>query len=153
MRHSMQIIFEQLQCVYENPLKNAPHSIEETLRLSLIMQGHFQQEFYRKIIGFRLVCSTQSIIFPRPYTEGKLFRSLQNVLNNKQFSQDQVKMLVKNFLNSKSSEFYLWGIIKRLDKWWGLIQNNGEYTIDRNSFILKLSRNKLYYLWVNTIYS
>ena len=60
------------------------------------------------------------------------FRSLQNVLKNKKFSQEeQVKTFVENFLSSKPAEFYLRGINKLPDKWQQeMIQNNGEYIID-----------------------
>ena len=45
------------------------------------------------------------------------FYSLQNVLNDKRFSQeDQVKRFVENFLSSKPAEFYLIGINK-LPEW------------------------------------
>ena len=59
-----------------------------------------------------------------------LFPSLQKALKDKIFSQDQVKTFVENFLSSKSTEFYLRGINKLLDKWREVIQDNGEYPID-----------------------
>ena len=48
--------------------------------------------------------------------------------------KDQVKTFVENFLSSKSVIIYL-KEIKQPDKWQEVIQNNGEYTIDWNSFI------------------
>ena len=62
-----------------------------------------------------------------------IFRFLQNARNDKKFSkEDQVKMFGENFLSSKPAEIYLRGIDKQLVKWQELIQNNDEYTIDRN---------------------
>ena len=46
-----------------------------------------------------------------------LFHSLQNVLNDKRFSQkDQVRTFVENFLSSKPTEFYLSKIYELPDK-------------------------------------
>ena len=69
-------------------------------------------------------CSMPSTIFTRSYT--KWFTSC---FSQKDFSQDQVKTFVVNFLNSKLAEFYLRRINKLPDKWQDVIQNNGEYTI------------------------
>ena len=60
-----------------------------------------------------------------------LFHSLQNAVNDKIFSQeDLVKMFVENFLGSKPAEFYWRRINKLPDKLQELIQNNGKYTND-----------------------
>ena len=60
------IFSQQPQHVHENFLRNIPHSsIRETLRLSMITQGHIQQESRRENIWFRLVYSTRSTIFTR----------------------------------------------------------------------------------------
>ena len=53
----------------------------------------------------------------------------------KNFSQDQVKMFVENFLILKPSEFYLRGINKLLDRWQEVFQNVGKYNIDWNLFM------------------
>ena len=52
-----------------------------------------------------------------------LFCSLQNALNDKIFSQDQVKTFMEN-LSLKSAEFYKRGINKLPDKWQAVILNN-----------------------------
>ena len=51
-------------------------------------------------------------------------------------------MLVEN-LSTKPAEFYLKGIDNQPVKWQVWIQNNGEYTIGENVFIVYLSMNKL----------
>ena len=54
----------------------------------------------------------------------RLFRSLENAVNNK-----KALMFVENFLNSKPIKFYSRGINKLPDKCQEVIQNNGKYTI------------------------
>ena len=52
-----------------------------------------------------------------------------------------MKTFMENFLNSKPTEFFL-SVIKKLpNKWQEVIQNNSEYTIDLNEFIVM---NELY---------
>ena len=46
-----------------------------------------------------------------------LFPSLENVLKDKEFSQYQVKVFVKNLLSSKPTEVHLNGINELPDKW------------------------------------
>ena len=56
--------------------------------------------------------------------------------------EDQVKVFVENFLSLKPAEFYLRGINNLLDKWQEVIENNDEYIIDWNKFIVKLFMNE-----------
>ena len=53
-------------------------------------------------------------------------------------------MFVKNFLCSKSAEFYLRRINKRSYELQDVIQNNGKHNIDWNKFIVKLFMSQSY---------
>ena len=53
---------------------------------------------------------------------------------------------MKKFLSSKPAEFYLRGINKLADKGQVLVENNGEYTIYCNQFIVKSFMKKLYFI-------
>ena len=79
----------------------------------------------------------------RPCTKWfqSFFCSLRNGRNDKKISQDHVKMFVKNLLSSKQAELYLRGISKLPDKWQEEIQNNGKYSTEWNSFIVKLFKS------------
>ena len=75
-----------------------------------------------------------------------LFCSLQNVLNDIKFSQDQVKMRVEKIWSLKTVQFYSRRINKLLDKSQQLIQNNSKYTllIEIHSLFI--------YSWINHIF-
>ena len=73
--------------------------------------------------------------------------SLQNALNDKYFSQeDLVKSFLENFFCSQIVEFYLREINKQSDIWSVVIQNNGDFIIDWNDFIVKLIIKALYFI-------
>ena len=59
-------------------------------------------------------------------------------------------MFVEN-LSSKAAKFYL-RINKRPDKWQEVIQNDDEYTLDWNQFIVKLHFIKMEIIWLGLIY-
>ena len=103
--------------------------------ISMIMQDHIQLDSYKKkILDFWT-------LLPYPLYSQDLapndfhlffFYSLQNVLNDKNVSQDQVKTFVENFLSSKPVKFH-----KLPEKWQEVIQNNGKNTrlIEINSLL------------------
>ena len=121
----------------------------------MISQGHIQQESrMKKIMDFG-----KSVLLYTPYSTDvapsdiHLFRSLQNPVNDKNFSQeDQVKTFMENLLGLKPTEFYLRGNNKLLDKLREVNQNNGEYTIVWNLFIVELFMSKLYFTKTKIIY-
>ena len=97
------------------------------------MQVHIQQEPCRK----KILNLDWSVLFHPPYSSDltssdfHLFHSLQNALNDKEFShEDQEKTLVESFLISKPSEFYLRKLKNLPNKWQEVIQNNGEYIVN-----------------------
>ena len=51
-----------------------------------------------------------------------------------------------------SAECYLRGINKWPDKWQKVIENNGKFTIDCNSFIVRLFMDKLYFINMEIVY-
>lgn len=60
-----------------------------------------------------------------------LFRSLQNSLNNKSFSSlDVLKNHLEDFFAEKSQDFYKRGIMKLVDRWQKVIEQNGTYIVD-----------------------
>ena len=81
------------------------------------IQGHIQQESCKKILNLGY-----SALPHPPYSldlgisDYYLFHSQHNALNNKKFSQEQVKIFVENFLCSKPVEFYLRQIKKLPEK-------------------------------------
>ena len=96
-----------------------------------------QRPHSTRIIQEKILDLDWSVLPHQPYTPAfvlsdfHLLRFLQIALNNKKFSQeDQVKMLVENFLSSKSAEFYLRGINKLSDKWQEVIENKVDYIIE-----------------------
>ena len=52
-------------------------------------------------------------------------------------------MEMNSLLNCKTIEFYLGGINKLPDNWQEMIQNNSEYTIDGNEFVVELQNNRI----------
>ena len=57
-----------------------------------------------------------------------LFRSLQQQLRTKNFeNDDEVKMFLNTFLNSKSTSFYRNGIEMLVGKWQRVVDCNGDY--------------------------
>ena len=52
-------------------------------------------------------------------------------------------MEMNSLLNCKTIEFYLRGINKLPDIWQEIIQNNSEYTIDGNEFVVELQNNRI----------
>ena len=85
----------------------------------------FTKNHIEKNIGFWLVCSNPSTILSRSYTKKFPFFSFSTKCSEWQkFSQeDQVKMLVENFLYLKPVEFYLRGINKLPRRWFKIIPN------------------------------
>ena len=60
-----------------------------------------------------------------------LFRSLRNSLNGKTFSDDEaVKSHLVQFFADKDQKFYECGIMKLLERWQKVIQQNGKYIVD-----------------------
>ena len=55
---------------------------------------------------------------------------------------DELKAFVENFLSLKPIKFYLRAFNKVTNKWQEVIQNNSEYAIDSNQFIVLLDDNK-----------
>ena len=117
------------------------------------MQCYIQLESYRQ----KILDLGWSVLPSPPYSadftpsDFYLFHSLQNVLNEKKISLEKfVENLLENFL--KPGESCLRGINKLADKWREIIQDNGEYTIDWNEFILELFMNKIYFTKTEIIY-
>ena len=60
-----------------------------------------------------------------------LFRSLQNFLNGKTLNDDEaVKSNLVQFLADKDHKIYQHGIMKLLERWQKVIEQNGKYIID-----------------------
>ena len=60
-----------------------------------------------------------------------MFRSLQNHLNDKTFdSNEAVKNELIQFFSSKNQTFYESGIMKLIERWQKVIEQNGQYIID-----------------------
>ena len=60
-----------------------------------------------------------------------LFRSLQNNLNGKTFdSKEAVKNELIQFYASKNQTFYESEIMKLIERWQKVIEQNGQYIID-----------------------
>ena len=120
-------------CAWKSSKKHVTLANRRNLYFSMITRGQTEQESGRK----KILNSDHSIQPHPPYSLDLTLRDfhhfyfLQNILNDKWFSQeDQVKMIVENFLCRKSAEFYSRGISKLPDKCQEVIHNNGEYTND-----------------------
>ena len=77
---------------------------------SMIMQGYIQEECHFSKSGKILDLGWNVLPYSPDHAQSHfhLFCSLQNVPNDKNFSQeDQIKTFVENFLNSKPAEYYL----------------------------------------------
>lgn len=60
-----------------------------------------------------------------------LFRSLQNFLRGKVYSAaDDIERDIKNFFDSKPTEFYARGIHRLVERWNKVIQSEGDYIRD-----------------------
>ena len=60
-----------------------------------------------------------------------LFGSLQNSLNGKTFNYDEaMKSHLVQFFANKNQKFYERGIMKLLERWQKVIEQNGKYIID-----------------------
>ncbi|CAK9815651.1 Mariner Mos1 transposase [Anthophora plagiata] len=60
-----------------------------------------------------------------------LFRSLQNFLNGKNFSNnDDLKSYLVQFFADKDRKFYERGIMKLPERWQKVIEQNGRYFTD-----------------------
>jgi histone-lysine N-methyltransferase SETMAR len=60
-----------------------------------------------------------------------LFRSLQNSLNGKTFTNDDdLKSHLVQFFADKDQKFYERGIMKLQERWQKVIEQNGKYVID-----------------------
>ena len=61
-----------------------------------------------------------------------LFRCLQNHLNGKKLNSfDDVKTCIDDFFQSKPTKFYEKGINKLVERWRTVINNNGNYVVDK----------------------
>ena len=60
-----------------------------------------------------------------------LFRSLQNFLNGKNFSNsDDLKSYLAEFFDVKDQKFYQRWIVKLAERWQKIIEQNGRYLTD-----------------------
>ena len=136
------LYFQQLQFVHENLRKHFP--IINRRNFVLLCDNNTKP--YLAIITQEKILDllyhppySPDLLYHPPYSpdlspnDFDLFCSLENDLNDKQFSQeDQEKMFWKNVLSLKLAEFYLRGIIKQSDKEQEVSHDNGEYTINWN---------------------
>jgi len=58
------------------------------------------------------------------------FRSLQNSLNRKTFSNNETVKTHNQFFAGKPQTFYERGIMKLVKRWQEVIKKNGQYIID-----------------------
>ena len=66
-----------------------------------------------------------------PLSDYYLFRSLQNFLNGKTFKDDEaVKSHLVQFFSDKDQKFYERGIMKLLERWQKIIEQNGKYIVE-----------------------
>ena len=64
-------------------------------------------------------------------TDFYLFRSLQNMLDNKIYSnEDDLRKSVKEYFDSKENDFFEKGIFKLSNRWKEVMANNGNYVLN-----------------------
>ena len=117
--HSIQTyILDNCNVWMEIFLENAWYTSVREISFFSVMQGHIEQESYRKNIGFRLVSSALYIIFIRPCTKWfpSVYFSTKSIEAPKIFIEDQVKIFMENS-SWRPCEYYLKAIYKLSDKW------------------------------------
>ncbi|CAH2091028.1 unnamed protein product [Euphydryas editha] len=73
-----------------------------------------------------------SAVFSGPYTtDYHLFRSLSNHMRGVTFdNEEDLKNWLKNFLDTRPSDFWRNGIDTLVERWEDVVNSNGEYLID-----------------------
>ena len=82
-----------------------------------------------------------------------LFRALQNSLDGKKLAdRDTAEAHLDKFFNNKPQKFYTDGIIKLSEKWQKVIDNNGQYVLDKILFLIKMFCSKPFIKTADTFY-
>lgn len=122
---------DQLERVQEALKENRPHRVK-TLLLHDNATPHTARMTKAKIAEL-----DWDVLPHPPYspdmapTDFKLFRSLQNHLNGKEFqSEEEIRLFIEEFFKSKASGFYVRGFTDLVERWKAVIDCEGEYPPD-----------------------
>ena len=131
MTISADVYCEQLDRVQEALKEKRPHR-EKVLILHDNATPHTAKKTKEKLAELEW-----EVLPHPPYspdlapTDFKLFRSLQNHLNDNEFkSEEEIRTFLEEFIESRSSGFFVRGFTDLVERWKAVIECEGEYPPD-----------------------
>ena len=129
-----QIYADQLERVQASLIQIHPTLVN---RKGVILLHNNARPHVAKLVDEKIMQLGWEVLAHPPYSpdlapsDYHLFRSLQHHLREKSYTEeDDIKMDIQSFLDSKSPSFYESGINKLVEKWRYVVDNNGAYVDD-----------------------